>query len=237
MCPFDHLCEMKEEVLDRSGLSSVWSNRKCDPLFRRKDDNSEMRIYDFMTLPSWGDAKVVKEPHHLPAPLLDRVSQHTTATTDEGALIPLPTSDEVVVAQPNPLLARSNSEVEQIEGLGDADISNFWVKLEDTRTPPFSSAVAVSEPSQIGTSVCAATPVRGVARKDARRCLDPLDTLARSALSHDAKYDQILEDDFATSSGGEEIDLTFFPLAPGPYVIPYPFKGDSSPLYTKQQWD
>ncbi|GJZ29426.1 hypothetical protein Tco_0574073, partial [Tanacetum coccineum] len=50
-------------------------------------------------------------------------------------------------------------------------------------------------------------------------------------------YDQILEDDFAIASRGEEIDLTFFPVAPGPYVIPYPFDGDSSPLYTKQQWD
>ncbi|GJW34359.1 hypothetical protein Tco_0054391 [Tanacetum coccineum] len=51
------------------------------------------------------------------------------------------------------------------------------------------------------------------------------------------EYDEILEDDFATASRGEEIDLTFFPLAPGPYVIPYLFEGDSSPLYTKQKWD
>ncbi|GJZ14291.1 hypothetical protein Tco_0549521 [Tanacetum coccineum] len=57
------LCEMKEEVRVRSGLSSVWSNRKCDHVFRRKDDNS-------------------------------------------GALIPLPTPDEVVAAQPDPRLAR-----------------------------------------------------------------------------------------------------------------------------------
>ncbi|GKD85883.1 hypothetical protein Tco_1357037 [Tanacetum coccineum] len=73
--------------------------------------------------------------------------------------------------------------------------------------------------------------------EDVRRCLDPLDTLARSALSHDADYDQIPEDDFATASRGEEIDMTFFPFAPGPYVIPYPFDGDSSLPYTKQQWD
>ncbi|GJZ14290.1 hypothetical protein Tco_0549520 [Tanacetum coccineum] len=103
--------------------------------------------------------------------------------------------------------------------------------------PPCSSVVAVSEPSQIGTSVRVATPIRGVTRKgsatsgfagnpgfeDVRRCSDPLDTLAHSALSRDAEYDQILEDDFATTSRSEEIDLTLFPLAPGPYVIPYPF--------------
>ncbi|GJU08379.1 hypothetical protein Tco_1124809 [Tanacetum coccineum] len=269
-----HLREMKEEVLVRPGLSSVWSNRKCDPVFRRKDDNS--------------DAKVVKEPHHLPTPLLDSVPQHTTAAADEGALFPLPTPDKVATAQPDPRLARrsqgpykgkariyldvaselnqpskkrklrkkvsevgsSNPEVEQTKGLGDADISNFWVEFEGSlergdsthvkaisvhlshlgkrlRPPPSSSAVAVSELSQIGTSVRAATHVRGIARKgvvwsatsgfagkpgfeDVWRCMDPLDTLAHSALSHDVEYDQIPEDDFATASRSEEIDLTFF---------------------------
>ncbi|GJU97617.1 hypothetical protein Tco_1326888 [Tanacetum coccineum] len=44
-----------------------------------RDHNSEMSIYDFVTLPTWGYAKVVEEPHHLPAPLFDRVSPHTTA--------------------------------------------------------------------------------------------------------------------------------------------------------------
>ncbi|GJR34610.1 hypothetical protein Tco_1210294 [Tanacetum coccineum] len=104
--------------------------------------------------------------------------------------------------------------------------------------------------SQIGTSVRTTTPIRGVARKGSAtggfagklgfedaRCLDPLDTLARRTLFRDAEYDQIPEDDFAIASRSEEIDLTFFPLAPGPYVISYPFEGDSSLLYTKQQWD
>ncbi|GKA45077.1 hypothetical protein Tco_0737873 [Tanacetum coccineum] len=111
--------------------------------------------------------------------------------------------------------------------------------------------VTAIKQSQIRTSVRATTPIRGVARKgsvtgsfdgklgfeDARRCLDPLDTLARRALFRDARYDQIPEHDFAIASRSEEIDLTFFPLAPGPYVRPYPFEGDSSLLYTKQQWD
>ncbi|GJW57857.1 hypothetical protein Tco_0104588 [Tanacetum coccineum] len=40
------------------------------------------------------------------------------------------------------------------------------------------------------------------------------------------KYDRISKDDFANASLGEEIDLTLFPLAPGPYVMPYPFADD-----------
>ncbi|GJU80733.1 hypothetical protein Tco_1283098 [Tanacetum coccineum] len=70
-----------------------------------------------------------------------------------------------------------------------------------------------------------------------RRQLDPLDSLARSALARDAEYDQILDDDFGTATLGEEIDLTLFPLAPGPYHMPYPYEGVSSPLYTKEEWD
>ncbi|GKB13665.1 hypothetical protein Tco_0847588, partial [Tanacetum coccineum] len=70
-----------------------------------------------------------------------------------------------------------------------------------------------------------------------RRQLDLLDSLARSALARDAEYDQILDDDFGTATLGEEIDLTLFPLAPGPYHMPYPYEGVSSPLYTKEEWD
>nr|GFC13689.1 hypothetical protein [Tanacetum cinerariifolium] len=96
-----------------------------------------------MTLPYWGDDKVVEEPHHHPALLLKHVSQHTTAPAAEGAMIPLPTPDEVDAAQPDPRLAKrsqgrvsevgsSNPEVEQTKGLGEADISSFWVELEDS---------------------------------------------------------------------------------------------------------
>ncbi|GKE71411.1 hypothetical protein Tco_1529483, partial [Tanacetum coccineum] len=174
------LHEMKEEVLVRPGLSSVWSNRKCDPVFRRKDENS--------------DAKVVEEPHHLPTPLLDSVPQHTTAAADEGALISLPTPDKVAATQPDPRLARRSQGPYKGKartssaGLGDADISNFWDEFEGSLErsdsthvravsahlsylgkrlgpPPSSSVVAVSELSQIGTSVRAATPVCGIARK------------------------------------------------------------------------
>nr|GEW37541.1 reverse transcriptase domain-containing protein [Tanacetum cinerariifolium] len=61
--------------------------------------------------------------------------------------------------------------------------------------------------------------------------------LARSALAWDAEYDQILDDDFGTATCGEEIDLTLFPLVPGPYHIPYLYEGVSSPLYTREEWN
>ncbi|GKA02058.1 hypothetical protein Tco_0674723 [Tanacetum coccineum] len=73
-----------------------------------------------------------------------------------------------------------------------------------------------------------------------RHQLDPMDALAQGALARDQEYDHILKDDFANAFLGEEIDLTLFPLAPGPYVIPYPFadgKGSDSPEYTRQEWD
>ncbi|GJR44028.1 hypothetical protein Tco_1312131 [Tanacetum coccineum] len=209
------LREMKEAVLVRYGLSSVWSNRKSDLVLRRTSDNFEMGVYDFMTLPSWGDAK--------------------------GTLVPLPTPDEIVVAQPNPKLAKKSKtlvkrkastssliplgpdqptkkkrlrkkaseagssapDLEQTEDVEDTDILEFCVEIEDSM----------------------------------ERDEYPLDTLARSALARDEEYDQIPEDEFATASRGEEIDLTFFPLAPGPYVMPYPFEGDSSHEYNQQQWD
>ncbi|GKG62390.1 hypothetical protein Tco_0634163, partial [Tanacetum coccineum] len=67
--------------------------------------------------------------------------------------------------------------------------------------------------------------------------MDPLDFLAHSALARDAEYDQILDDDFGTTTRGEDIDLTLFPLDPGPYHMPYPYEGVSSPLYTREEWN
>ncbi|GKA89951.1 hypothetical protein Tco_0811763 [Tanacetum coccineum] len=82
------LREMKEEVLVRSGL--------------------KMSIYDFMTLLSWSDAKIVEESHHLFLPLLERVPLHTTASATEGAIIPLPTPDEIVASLPDSYLSKKS---------------------------------------------------------------------------------------------------------------------------------
>ncbi|GJU29767.1 hypothetical protein Tco_1173356 [Tanacetum coccineum] len=97
---------LNEVVLVWSGLSSVWLNRKCDSIFRRKDDNSVMSNYDFMTLPSWGDAKVIEEPHEFTDSILQRVQNHTTAPAAKGAPIPRPTPEDVVANQPDPKLSK-----------------------------------------------------------------------------------------------------------------------------------
>ncbi|GKF93577.1 hypothetical protein Tco_0283277, partial [Tanacetum coccineum] len=73
-----YLHEMREEVLIHSGLSSV-----CD-------------------------AKIVEESHHLSLPLLECVPLHTTAPASEGAIIPLPTPDEMVASLPDPRLAKKS---------------------------------------------------------------------------------------------------------------------------------
>ncbi|GKA70552.1 hypothetical protein Tco_0776691, partial [Tanacetum coccineum] len=106
------------------------------------------------------------------------------------------------------------------------------------------AVVSASEPSHIGTSAPASTSGRSlsllgvvtsgrVGKSEAevmRRQMDSLDCLACSALARDAEYDQIPNDDFGTATRGEGIDLTLFPLAPGPYYMPYPYEGISSPL-------
>nr|GEV15851.1 reverse transcriptase domain-containing protein [Tanacetum cinerariifolium] len=57
------LHEINEAVLVWFGLNSVWFNKKCYLVFRRKNDNSEMSIYGFTTLPTRENAKVVEESH------------------------------------------------------------------------------------------------------------------------------------------------------------------------------
>ncbi|GJX16679.1 hypothetical protein Tco_0217511 [Tanacetum coccineum] len=89
------LCEMREEVLVRSGL--------------------KMSIYDFMTLPSWGDAKVTEESHNLSSPLLERVPSHTTMPAAKGAMILLPTPDEIVASLPDPHLAKKSKGPSQVK--------------------------------------------------------------------------------------------------------------------------
>ncbi|GKB84219.1 hypothetical protein Tco_0956491 [Tanacetum coccineum] len=278
------LREMREEVLVRSGL--------------------KMSIYDFMTLPSWGDAKVAEESHHLSSPLLERVPSHTTTPAAEGAMIPLPTPDEIAASLPDPHLAKKSKgpsqvrvrsasniapepsrpsrnrklkkraseagssalELGQAEGMNEADSTDFCVEIKNSLVrdegtsmraalaptprlgkrlgaPPSMVVVSASGPSHVGTSAHASTfgrsfslggaTVSGHARKSeaevVRRQVDPLDFLARSALAHDVEYDQILEDDFGTATHGEKIDLTLFPLTPGPYQMSYPYEGASSP--------
>ncbi|GJS64309.1 hypothetical protein Tco_0678873 [Tanacetum coccineum] len=295
-----HLREMREEVLVYSGLSSVWFNKECDLVFRRVDDNAEMIIYDFMTLPSWSDAKIAEESHHLSLSLLERVSSHTTTRATEGAIILLPTQDEIAASLPDSRLVKKSKghshasqpskkrklqkkdleagssalELDQAEGTNEADLADLCVEIEDSLerdegvsmmavsaptprlgkrlgAPPSIAVVSASEPSRVGTSAHASTSGRSlslggvvasgcVGRSGAevmRRQMDLPDCLARSALARGTEYDQIPYDDFGTATRDEKIDLTLFPLAPGPYHIPYPYEGVSSPLYTREEWN
>ncbi|GJV01747.1 hypothetical protein Tco_1335316 [Tanacetum coccineum] len=89
------LREMKEAVLVRSELSFVWSNQKCDPVFRRTSDNSgRLRGLCFCLVFSTS--------------ILERVQNNTTIPTAEGTPVPLPTPDEVDVAQPNLVLVNKS---------------------------------------------------------------------------------------------------------------------------------
>ncbi|GKB97630.1 hypothetical protein Tco_0983767 [Tanacetum coccineum] len=213
-----HLHEMREEVLVGSGL--------------------KMSIYDFMTLPSWSDAKISEESHHLSLALLERVSSHTTAPATKGAIILLPTTNEIVASLPYSCLIKKSKELDQAEGTDEADLADLCAKIEDSLdrdegvymrailaltprlskrlasapiprlgkrlgAPPSMAVVSASEPSHVGTSAHASISGRSLSlggmighagKSEAevvRRQVDPLDSLARSALARDVEYDQI----------------------------------------------
>ncbi|GJR86008.1 gypsy type transposase [Tanacetum coccineum] len=221
---------------------------------------------------------------------LKRVPSHTTAPTAEGAMISLPTPDEIATSLLDPRLAKKSKvpsqvrvrsasniapepsrpsrnrklkkraseagssalELGQAEGMNEADSTNFYTEIENSlerdegtsmratsaRTPrlgkrlcapPSMVVVSASGPSHVGTSAHASTfgrsfslggaTVSGHAGKSGvevmRRQMDPLDSLAHSALARNVEHDQILKDDFGIATRGEEIDLTLFPLALG----------------------
>ncbi|GJW89002.1 hypothetical protein Tco_0164342 [Tanacetum coccineum] len=112
--------------------------------------------------------------------------------------------------------------------------------------PPRFSHDVLSDPSHAGTSNAPSsnhadvrrgivpTSAAGKARaKVIRWQLDPMDMLARSALARDHEYNDIPDDDFSTATLGEEIDLTLFPLALGPYCMSYLFV-DEANILTKE---
>ncbi|GJV00867.1 hypothetical protein Tco_1330137 [Tanacetum coccineum] len=227
----------------------------------------EMSIYDFMTLPSWSDAKIVEDSHHLSSPLLECVPSHTTAPTLEGAIIPLPTPDKIATSLPAPHLAKKSKgpsqasrpskrrklqkraskvgtsvpELDEVEGTDEADLADLCAEIKDSleRDEGVSMRVVLASTPSLGKKlgappsvvVCgflSAAASGHVGKPEAQmdkvmhRQMDPLDCLARSALAYVAKYDQMPDENFGTATRGEEIDLTLFPLAPGPYHMPYP---------------
>ncbi|GJS42335.1 hypothetical protein Tco_0567378 [Tanacetum coccineum] len=247
-----------------------------------------MSIYDFMTLPSWGDAKIVEEANQLPTSILKRVLRNTSDPVAEGALVPVPTPNEDTAAQPNHLLAKKSkilmkqkapsslvmpfepfqsyrrrmlrkktSEVgysapvvEQSEGVDNADMADFCTKLEDSIERDEGTSVRVASAPSLQISKRLGSPHRLPATTSSEPLhVSASDVVRASSSGHGlvrkgsaatgfsrkggAEYDQIPDDDFGTASRGDEIDLLFFPLAPGPYVMPYLFEGESPPEYTK----
>ncbi|GKB26175.1 hypothetical protein Tco_0865576 [Tanacetum coccineum] len=221
---------MDDDDLPTDGYDRNDVERLCARLICLCEMREEMSIYDFMTLLSWGDAKVVEESHHLSSSLLERVPSHTTALTAEGAMIPLPNLDEIAASLPDLRLAKKTSA---------RAASTPTPRLGKRLGAPLSVAdVSAFGSSHVGTSVYAFTSGRNISlggvvvsghagkfrAKVLRRQVDPLDFLARSALARDVEYDQIPEDDFGTATCGEEFDLTLFPLTPGPYQMSYPYE-------------
>ncbi|GJT25583.1 hypothetical protein Tco_0895520 [Tanacetum coccineum] len=200
-----------------------------------------------ISIPSWSDAKVVEESHHLSLPLLELKKRASEAGSSAPELDQAEGVDETELAD---LCAEFEDSLERDEGVYTRVVSVPIPRLGNRLgAPPSIAIVSASEPSYVGTLAHACTSgrslslggavVSGHAGKSGAevmlRQLDLLDSLARSALDRVAEYDQILNDDFCTATRGEEINLTLFPLAPGPYHMPYPYQGVSYPLYTREE--
>nr|GEW25326.1 hypothetical protein [Tanacetum cinerariifolium] len=196
---YQRLGEMKEAVLVRSGLSSVWSNQKCDPVLFFS------RLWRSLTI-SYFHSSTCRS--------------NTTAPIVEGTPIPLPTPDEVIAAQPDPVLAKkSKASVKRkastslvIPSGPDQPTKKKRLRKKTSEagssaprlgSPPRLPHATTFDPSHIGTSGAARafTFEHGLVRKgvvvigssgkagaEVMRCqLDPLDTLARNALARDEK--------------------------------------------------
>nr|GEV77823.1 hypothetical protein [Tanacetum cinerariifolium] len=76
--------DIPEEVLVRSGLSRVWRNPMCDPVLRRSD-NTVMRIYDFLCIPSLDKVMeiAVTRPDHKVVLKADHAAKREASTRPE----------------------------------------------------------------------------------------------------------------------------------------------------------
>ncbi|GKC34025.1 hypothetical protein Tco_1046409 [Tanacetum coccineum] len=198
--------------------------------------SKEISIYDFMTLPSWSDAKIAEESHHLSLPLLERVLSHTTASITKGAIILLPTPDEIAASLPDYRLVKKSKvgssalELDQAEGTDKANLDDLCAEIEDSleRDEGVSMRVVSAPTPRLAKSLSfpwsyvvygflsvVASGCVGKSGAKVMRCqMDLLDCLACSALARDAEYDQIPDDDFGTVT-----------------------RGVSSPLYTREEWN
>ncbi|GJW16330.1 hypothetical protein Tco_0020463 [Tanacetum coccineum] len=132
-------------------------------------------------------------------------------------------------------------ELGQAKGVDEADLTDFYAKIENSMERDEGTSARASLTPTPHLDKRLGVVVSGYAGKSGAEVLwhqvDSLDSLARSALAHDVEYDWIPKDDFGTATRGEEIDLTLFPLTPGPFQMSYPYKGASSPPYTREEYN
>ncbi|GKE52872.1 hypothetical protein Tco_1488028, partial [Tanacetum coccineum] len=133
----------------------------------------------------------------------------------------------------------SAPELGQAEDVDEANLTDFCAEIENslerdegtstraTSAPtPRLGKRLVAPPSVANVSVAVSSHAGKSRAEVIRHQIDPLDSLACSALARNVEYDQISEDDFGTATHatrGEEIDLTLFPLTHGPYQMSYPY--------------
>ncbi|GJU04039.1 retrovirus-related pol polyprotein from transposon TNT 1-94 [Tanacetum coccineum] len=153
-----HSCSCVSDDLPSDGYDRNDVQRLCARLIYLCGMREEMSIYDFMTLPSWSDAKIVEESHHLSLPLLERVPSHTITPASEGAIIPLPTLDEIAASLPDSRLAKKSKgpsqasrplkkrkllkraleasssalELDQAEGADEANLADLCAEIKDS---------------------------------------------------------------------------------------------------------
>nr|GEY31171.1 reverse transcriptase domain-containing protein [Tanacetum cinerariifolium] len=118
-----------EHLTWRHSHSCVSDDLPVDGYDRNDVERLRVHLICLSEIREEGDAKIVEEPHHLSEPLLEHVPSYTTAPTAVDALISLPTLDDVVVAQPDPRLARKSKGPLQVRAR--------------------SALVTISEPSQL----------------------------------------------------------------------------------------
>ncbi|GJS51262.1 hypothetical protein Tco_0624624 [Tanacetum coccineum] len=223
-----HSCSCVLDDLPSDGYDRNDVELLCPHLICLREIRDEVLIRSGLS-----DAKVVEESYHLSSPLLERVPSHTTTPAAEGAMILLPTPNEIAASLPDPRLAIKKEEAEEKSFEGwDEGTSTRFASAPTPRlgkrlgAPPSMAVVSASGPSHVGTSVHASTSGRSFSP----RCAAVSGHAGKSGA-------EIPEDDFGTATRGEEIDLTLFPLTPSPYQMSYPYEGAYSPPYTKEEWN
>nr|GFA45039.1 hypothetical protein [Tanacetum cinerariifolium] len=147
--------------------------RRKDEVERQSQMVKDQRSQSMKEQTYNSDTKITEESHHLALPLLERVPSHTTALATKGAIILLPTLNEIAASRPDSRL---------VEGTDEADLADLCAEIEDSLerdegvsmravsaptprlgkrlgAPPSIAVVGASEPSHIGTSAPASISV------------------------------------------------------------------------------